>query len=88
MGETAFKQIHSATDALVDIVFVHGLSGDARSTWDCGGENGFWPKWLSEDVGPCDIYCLGYGAAVFEKWAKKEMDMFERAENVLEHFAG
>jgi hypothetical protein len=88
LGETAFRQIHSATDALIDIVFVHGLSGDARSTWDYGGKDGFWPLWLSQDIDRCDIYCLGYGAAVFEKWAKKEMDMFERAENVLEHFAG
>lgn len=88
LGETVFKQIHSATDPLIDIVFVHGLSGDAQSTWDCGGDDGFWPKWLTEDIGPCDVYCLGYGAAIFEKWAKKEMDMFERAENVLEQFAG
>lgn len=88
MGETVFTQIHSATDPLIDIVFVHGLSGDARSTWDCGGDDGFWPQWLIEDIGPCDLYCLGYGAAIFEKWAKKEMDMFERAENVLEQFAG
>lgn len=88
MSETVFKQIHSAADALIDIVFVHGLSGDARSTWDCGGDDGFWPQWLAEDLGPCDIYCLGYPASVFEKWAKKEMDMFERADNVLEQFAG
>ena len=88
MGETHFKQIHSATDALIDIVFVHGLSGDAHSTWDCGGDDGFWPQWLTEDIGPCDVYCLGYGASIFEKWAKKEMDMFERADNVLEQFAG
>ena len=88
MSETAFKQIHAASDALIDIVFVHGLSGDSHSTWDCGGDDGFWPLWLTKDIGPCNAYCLGYGAAVFEKWAKKEMDMFERAENVLEQFAG
>lgn len=88
MGETVFKQIHGAADALIDIVFVHGLSGDAHSTWDCGGADGFWPQWLTKDIGPCNAYCLGYAAAVFEKWAKKEMDMFERADNVLEQFAG
>ncbi|MDF3416345.1 alpha/beta hydrolase [Sulfitobacter sp. M57] len=88
MGETLFKQIHSTADALIDIVFVHGLSGDAHSTWDCGGADGFWPQWLTNDIGPCNAYCLGFGAAVFEKWAKKEMDMFERADNVLEQFAG
>lgn len=88
MGETAFNQIHSASDALIDIVFVHGLSGDAHSTWDCGEDDGFWPQWLTEDIAPCNAYCLGYGATVFEKWAMKEMDMFERADNVLEQFAG
>lgn len=88
MGETIFKQVHANPAALVDIVFVHGLSGDAHSTWDCGGTDGFWPTWLAQDIAPSNIYCLGYGAAVFEKWAKKEMDMFERADNILEQFAG
>lgn len=88
MGEATFKQIHSDPSAIVDIVFVHGLSGDAHSTWDCGGSDGFWPAWLAQDIGYSNVYCLGYGAAAFEKWAKKEMDMFERADNILEQFAG
>lgn len=88
MGEATFHQIHSDLNAIIDVVFVHGLSGDAKSTWDCGGTDGFWPSWLANDIGHTNIYSLGYGAAVFEKWAKKEMDMFERADNILEQFAG
>lgn len=88
MGEETFEQIHSDPNAIIDVVFVHGLSGDAKSTWDCGGSDGYWPVWLAQDIENSNVYTLGYGASVFEKWAKKEMDMFERADNILEQFAG
>lgn len=88
MGETHFEQVHSSVNAVVDVIFVHGLSGDAKATWDCGGTDGYWPVWLAKDIPNCNIFSLGYGAAVYEKLAKQEMDMFERAENILEYFAG
>src|SRR5690606_25841305 len=39
------------------------------------------------DLKYLNIYTLGYPSSLFEKWAKKEMDIFERAGNVLEYLA-
>jgi hypothetical protein len=34
-----------------DIVFVHGLDGDARTTWESQGKtNSFWLEWLGADL--------------------------------------
>lgn len=73
--------------ALVDIVFIHGLTGDAYQTWQADGCEEFWPCWLQDDLQHVSIYTLGFPASLFAKWAKKEMDIFERAGNVLEWFA-
>ena len=69
-------------------MLVHGLTGDASGTWVAEGGCEFWPKWLLEDIPGLALYSLGFPSSLFAKWAKKEMDMFERAGNVLELFAG
>lgn len=87
-NEFIFQQVSTCADSLLDVIFVHGLTGDAYQTWSSSKkDDGFWPKWLSDDLEHLSIYTLGYPASLFEKWAKKEMDIFERANNVLEHFA-
>lgn len=82
-----FECVSPNSNAIVDIVFVHGLTGDAIETWTAGESADFWPCWLFEDLKLVSIYTLGFPASLFEKWAKKEMDIFERASNVLEQFA-
>lgn len=82
-----FETVHKSAGCSTDIVFVHGLTGDARSTWTASGSDEFWPEWLKDDFTSISLYTLGYPASLFEKWAKKEMDMFERAAFVLELFA-
>lgn len=53
----------SAPDAM-HAIFVHGLDGDARSTWMHNQKNPstLWPKWIGEDV-DCSVWVAGYGAA-------------------------
>ncbi len=85
--EFSFSQIATSDSPLLDVIFVHGLTGDAQQTWTCPEDNTFWPAWLKDDVKHISIYTLGYPTSMFEKWAKKEMDIFERATNVLEHLA-
>ena len=89
MGDGAtFECVCRAELPLVDVVFVHGLTGDPRKTWTNEAGDEFWPAWLHGDVDGISVYTLGYPASLFQKWVKKEMDMFERAGNVLERFAG
>ena len=53
------------TPPLVDVVFVHGLTGDAHKTWtsDVGGE--FWPQWLQDDLAQLSVFTLGYPTSIF-----------------------
>ena len=86
--EPVFHCVSASDASLIDVVFVHGLTGDAYKTWTSDDEDEFWPKWLQADLQHISVFTLGYPTSLFEKWAKKEMDMFERAANVLELFAG
>ena len=87
-AEPVFEHVCKGTAPILDVIFVHGLTGDPQQTWSVDESGEFWPEWLCTDVDELSIYTLGYPADLFEKWAKKEMDMFERAGNVLERFAG
>lgn len=71
----------------VDVLFVHGLSGDAHKTWTDSRGTGHWPSWLCEDIGKLSVYTLGYPASILAKPAKKEMNLHERANNMLEQLA-
>ena len=73
--------------AVLDVVFVHGLTGDPYQTWLSEPSQEFWPKWLCSEFPGVAVYALGYSASLFEKWAKREMNIHERAANFLEHFA-
>ena len=86
--ELNIERIFGCEASLADVIFVHGLTGDPRETWTSATEGAFWPTWLDGDLDRVSVYTLGYPASLFEKWADKEMDMFERAGNVLERFAG
>lgn len=62
---TTLTQVHTAhePDAL-HVIFVHGLGGEARSTWmhNPKDHTTLWPKWIGEDVG-CHVWIAGYRAA-------------------------
>lgn len=98
--ENSLLKMFTAANPLVDIVFLHGLTGDPVETWSAEKAEGteeaksteetkiFWPNWLAVDLPNISIYTVNYPASLFYKWANREMDLFERANNILEHMAG
>lgn len=90
-ASTNFFATIAANSGTADVVFVHGLSGDPIETWNFDGssepEGGYWPHWLSADLPHLNLYTIGFPASVFAQWAKKEMNLYDRAKNVLETLA-
>ncbi|KAJ9660138.1 hypothetical protein H2201_007045 [Coniosporium apollinis] len=70
-GEYGLKVLHDPQDAAIDIVFIHGLTGNRESTWtrNSGKRNQcFWPKdLLPADVENAHVATWGYDADVICK---------------------
>ncbi|KAF8252542.1 hypothetical protein K440DRAFT_535979 [Wilcoxina mikolae CBS 423.85] len=59
--------IHEPQDATVDIILVHGLTGNRETTWTYvvrRGQTTFWPEFLTEDVPNARIATFGYDADI------------------------
>ena len=51
-------------DCVADVLFLHGLGGDAFSTWRSGKDQSTsWPHWLAEEFPDVGIWSLGYAAS-------------------------
>jgi tetratricopeptide (TPR) repeat protein/predicted esterase len=69
-GDTV-SQLHRITDVdvrpqepVADVVFIHGLGGDARGTWRHGQTNlDSWPHWVAADFPQVAVWSLGYAAS-------------------------
>lgn len=71
-----------SADRAADIVFVHGLDGDKRETWQHEyDENSFWPKLLYNDVPTCGVWSFGYDARSSEWIHGGAMPIVDRASN-------
>jgi pimeloyl-ACP methyl ester carboxylesterase len=66
-----------------DVVFVHGLNGDAYATWQPDGQpERFWPNWLCEDLPGVGVWSVGYSVNSFG-WSGSTMPLTDRATNTL-----
>ena len=86
-------------DRKADVIFVHGLGGDAFETWTHPDDtDAFWPKWLGEDFPEVGVWSLGYAASpsrhakIFSLFGRGNRDsghtmaLSDRARNVLDLF--
>ncbi len=76
----------------IAIVFVHGLFGDARSTWTNVNTHKFWPEMLTKDQAfdGANIYCYEYrtpktGPALTVAELAGNMYVLLKEDGVLEH---
>lgn len=78
---TILTRVHkpSVLDAL-HVVFVHGLGGEAHSTWmhNPKDRTTLWPSWIGEEVG-CNVWVAGYGAAL-SGWTDAAMHLSDLGE--------
>lgn len=66
------------------VVFIHGLGGNAETTWQSSdSEKVFWPKWLHDDIEDVCIWSIGYEAPKLTV-RDSGMGLLDRAQNVLE----
>ncbi|HUO07487.1 MAG TPA: cyclic nucleotide-binding domain-containing protein [Phycisphaerae bacterium] len=65
-----------------NVVFVHGLDGDAVQSWQSKGAADSWTKWLGEDLERVCVWTIGYDSKS-SAWRGHSMPVFDRATNVL-----
>lgn len=72
----------------VDVVFIHGLGGDAWTTWMANQNDigTFWPNWLAADLPRTGLWTLGYSAEG-SKWKEESMPLADRGNQVLDLLA-
>lgn len=82
----ALMTVCASEAPVLDVLLLHGLTGTPHKTW-ATTSNAVWPKWLCQELPGLSMYALGYSSSIFEMWAKRDMNLHERAQNLLEHLA-
>jgi len=85
--QTVLRRIGPQTlgsQRLLDVIFVHGLSGDGTATWTPEGVTESWLDWLAEDNPSIAVWSLSYPAGS-TKWTTdgEGMALPDRAANLI-----
>lgn len=76
--------LHDCPDAIVDICFVHGLTGNRISTWTAHGQTAPWPKTLLPDkIRRARILTYGYDAYIVSKSVAGSNRLIDHAMNLV-----
>lgn len=87
MKESQLQRIANCdrADRIGDVIFVHGLGGDAFGTWHPQGKKDdkqSWLFWLGEDLPDVGIWSLDYEVEP-SAWKGQTMPLTDRATNIL-----
>lgn len=70
------------SDRQLDILFIHGLGGGSRSTWQHSDTHFFWPEGIVEELPNVGVWTIGYDASQ-TRWQKDTMPLEDRAGNLV-----
>lgn len=85
-GQTEVHLIGSSKpDAVMDVVFVHGIGGRPFKTWssDPDDQATLWPQWLNEEVAGAQVWCAEYPAEV-SLWIGRSLGLLHGAISLLD----
>jgi predicted alpha/beta hydrolase family esterase len=81
LEDTRLEPLHPADrERLVDVVFVHGLEGDGRSTW-ANGIDAYWPQWISDDCPQAGVWVCSYPSTVVDS-GRNTLSIKDLADNL------
>lgn len=86
MGDFSVKILHKPENRAhtADILFVHGLGGDWKETWQ-HSSGAFWPDWLSSAMPRARILSLSHpSSALGSLWSGAGIGLIERSRAALE----
>lgn len=78
------RELHPCDDAVVDICFVHGLTGDRERTWTAKNQQVSWPQLLlPHRLKHARILTWGYDAYLMHKGVSSSNRLIDHATNLI-----
>jgi hypothetical protein len=75
IGLTVLFEPNNPESAVVDIIFLHGLTGSSYYTWYHKDSDTYWPRdLLKNEISDSRIMVLGYDADVVGWWSPKSLN--------------
>jgi triacylglycerol esterase/lipase EstA (alpha/beta hydrolase family) len=69
-------------EASVDIIFIHGMGGDAISTWQ--SEGGFWPEWVAEENPSSRVYSVKFPFPAIRWQQNSTLKISDRSKMIMD----